>query len=51
MEQVKVNKAVAKRESAAELQDGVLKVSAPAPQTEKKSREVPIETKTATAKA
>jgi len=35
----------------AELQDGVLKVSVPVSQTEKKSREVPIETKTATAKA
>jgi len=35
----------------AELQDGVLKVSVPVPQAEKKSRQVPIEAKTATAKA
>lgn len=34
----------------AELLDGVLKVSVPVPQTGKKSREVPIETKSATAK-
>lgn len=35
----------------AELQDGVLKVSVPVAQAEKKSRQVPIEAKTATAKA
>ena len=35
----------------AELQDGVLKISVPVPQAEKKSRQVPIEAKTATAKA
>jgi HSP20 family protein len=35
----------------AELQDGILKVSVPVPQAEKKSRQVPIETKAATAKA
>jgi HSP20 family protein len=35
----------------AEMQDGILKVSVPVPQAEKKSRQVPIEAKTATAKA
>lgn len=35
----------------AELQDGVLKVSVPVPQAEKKSRQVPVEAKSATTKA
>ncbi|MGD1091082.1 MAG: Hsp20/alpha crystallin family protein [Bryobacteraceae bacterium] len=35
----------------AELQDGLLKVSVPVPQAEKKSRQIQIEAKTATAKA
>lgn len=35
----------------AELQDGLLKVSVPVPQAEKKSRQVPIETKAVAAKA
>jgi len=35
----------------AELQDGILKVSVPVPQSEKKSRQVPIESKAAAAKA
>ena len=35
----------------AEMQDGVLKISIPVPQAQKKSLQVPIETKTATAKA
>lgn len=35
----------------AELQDGLLKISVPVPQAEKKPRQVQIEAKTATAKA
>lgn len=35
----------------AELQDGLLKVSVPVPQAEKKSRQVPIETKSMATKA
>ena len=38
-------------QAKAELQDGVLKVSVPVAQAEKKSRQVPIETKTSTSKA
>ncbi len=35
----------------ADLQDGILKISVPVPQVEKKSRQVPIETKATAAKA
>jgi len=38
-------------EIKAELQDGVLKVSIPVPQTAKKTRQIPIETKALAAKA